>query len=123
MHRKIAIRRLYGNYVSRNLADGQTYAYHIRAELERDGDVIVREQTVELAAGVTESVAFDFDTAPTTTLAIQAPVDTSIILHTNRPSAKEILVGGTAICAPTNVKTAHPIIVKAAKGGHIHGDG
>ncbi|MEM7454060.1 MAG: TIGR03000 domain-containing protein [Planctomycetota bacterium] len=68
------------NYVSRNLTTGQTYAYHIRAELEREGDVIVREQTVELAAGIHESVEFDFDAPPTTTLAIEAPVDATIVL-------------------------------------------
>jgi len=69
-------------YVSRNLKLDTTYTYEVRAELERDGEILELTQTVELRAGTQESIEFDFEESEPvlTTLTLNVPEDARVTL-------------------------------------------
>ena len=46
------------NFVSRGLTDGN-YRYVVRVEMEQDGEVVTSTKTVNLSAGVNETLTFD----------------------------------------------------------------
>jgi uncharacterized protein (TIGR03000 family) len=48
-------------YVSRGLAPGMTYEYTVRASLNRGGTTDVLTKVVQLKAGQSADLAFDFD--------------------------------------------------------------
>jgi len=56
-------------YVSYGLKPGLTYKYVIRAEVEREGELVEQTKTVHLAAGEREGVAFGFNPLPAEGLA------------------------------------------------------
>jgi uncharacterized protein (TIGR03000 family) len=78
-----AVRR----YVSRGLQPGREYAYTVRVELDRDGQTVSEEKTVNLQAGQSSSLSFGFE-APTelaaqpqrTELVLQVPADAKVYL-------------------------------------------
>ncbi len=49
-------------YVSFGLVPGYVYKYEVRAEIEREGELISETQTIVLRAGAIEGVAFGFQT-------------------------------------------------------------
>jgi uncharacterized protein (TIGR03000 family) len=83
-------------FVSRNLVPGYRYTYRIRAELERDGEVVTETKVVEVRAGEDAQVAFKLaDRAadrvhvarkqpsamhPTTKLTVRVPADARLYL-------------------------------------------
>lgn len=76
------------SYVSRNLKPSSDYHYQVKAVVVRDGQEIIRTQLVTIEAGTSETVEFDFDTAPVTTLAINVPEDAKIKLCGKETAAK-----------------------------------
>lgn len=79
-------------YVSNGLAHGKRYRYTVRAELERDGTTIVKEESVVLTSGGRSELAMNFDAAaenvaektdaeqenPRTTLKVNVPADAKV---------------------------------------------
>ena len=69
------------NFVSRGLRPGLKYTYQVRAELDRDGEVVHETKTVQLRAGTSSRLAFNLDGDPTeTTLTMHVPKDATIKL-------------------------------------------
>jgi uncharacterized protein (TIGR03000 family) len=73
-------------YVSRDLRPGFNYSYEVRAEIERDGRMIEQVKTVDIRAGETARVAFDFPASES--------VETSLTLHV--PSDAKVYLAGNA---------------------------
>jgi uncharacterized protein (TIGR03000 family) len=73
-------------YVSRDLRTGYNYTYEVRAEVVRDGRTVEQVKKVDLRAGETANLAFDF---PTT-----ASTETSLTLHV--PSDAKVYLAGNA---------------------------
>ncbi len=68
------------SYVSRNLKADSEYHYNVKAVVTRDGKEVVRTQLVAIATGESKTVAMDFDSAPTTSLALNVPADATVKL-------------------------------------------
>jgi len=68
------------SYVSRNLKADSEYHYNVKAVITRDGKEVVRSQVVTIATGESKMVAMDFDSAPTTSLALNVPADATVKL-------------------------------------------
>lgn len=71
-------------FVSRNLQDGETYTYEVRAEVVREGQVVAQTKVIDLTAGIEKAIAFDFSSA--------APVVTTVTL--NVPEDAVVKLGG-----------------------------
>ncbi len=79
-------------YVSNGLAHGKRYRYTVRAELERDGTTVVKEESVVLTSGGRSQLALNFDATvenvaeksdvkqenPRTTLKVNVPADAKV---------------------------------------------
>ena len=85
-------------YVSRNLTPGFDYTYQVRAEIVRDGETLVKEQTIDLRAGKNRELDLAFvDAVPTeTVLTVNVPADARVYLagnetncHGNRTSFQD----------------------------------
>lgn len=76
-------------YVSRDLANGMSYAYEVRAEVVRDGQTMEQVKTIDLRAGATNSLAFDFEAAKTveTSLTVRVPAEAKVYLAGNATTA------------------------------------
>jgi uncharacterized protein (TIGR03000 family) len=76
-------------YVSRNLAAGNSYSYEVRAEVVRDGRTVEQVRQVELRSGETARLAFDFPAAasPETSLTVHVPADAKVYLAGNPTKA------------------------------------
>jgi uncharacterized protein (TIGR03000 family) len=76
-------------YVSRDLQNGLTYAYEVRAEIVRDGQTLEQTKTIDLRAGATSSLAFDFDGAQPveTSLTVRVPAEAKVFLAGNATTA------------------------------------
>ena len=68
------------SYVSRNLKSDRDYHYNVKAVVVRGGKEIVRTQLVTLQTGSDQTVAFDFQATPMTSLAIDVPADAEVKL-------------------------------------------
>ncbi len=79
-------------YVSRNLNPGQAYTFKVRAELERDGKVLTKTQTLTLQAGSESNIAFDFDSTATDTQVAESAVKTKLTLHV--PAVAKVVLAG-----------------------------
>jgi uncharacterized protein (TIGR03000 family) len=66
-------------YVSKNLDPTREYSYHIKAVVVRDGKELVRNEVVNLKAGNSELVEFNFDKA-ITSLALSVPENARVTL-------------------------------------------
>jgi uncharacterized protein (TIGR03000 family) len=73
-------------YVSRGLDRGYSYKYQVRAEIERDGEILTQTKVVDLKAGDSRQLAFDFD-APETTLTVHVPENATVFLAGNKTSS------------------------------------
>lgn len=76
-------------YVSRNLNPGYAYTYEVRAEMEVNGQLVERSQTVKMQAGQTHNLAFNFDApqVPETVLTLHVPEDAEVYLAGNKTSS------------------------------------
>jgi len=78
-------------YVSRDLASGYNYTYEVRAEVIRDGRTVEQVKKVDLRAGETAKVAFDFGSnsasAVETSLTLHVPADAKVYLAGNSTKA------------------------------------
>jgi uncharacterized protein (TIGR03000 family) len=73
-------------YVSRDLQSGYNYSYEVRAEVVRDGRTVEQVKKVDLRAGETANLAFDFGGG--------SSVETSLTLHV--PSDAKVYLAGNA---------------------------
>lgn len=76
-------------YISRDLQAGYNYAYEVRAEVIRDGKTIEQVKKIDLRAGGTANLAFDFPTtqAQETSLTVYVPADAKVFLAGNATKA------------------------------------
>jgi len=76
-------------YVSRDLASGMSYAYEVRAEVVRDGQTLEQVKTIDLRAGATNALAFDFEATKTveTSLTVRVPAEAKVYLAGNATTA------------------------------------
>ena len=75
-------------YVSRDLQNGMTYAYEVRAEIVRDGQTLEQTKTIDLRAGSTSTLDFDFDAQPVeTSLTVRVPAEAKVYLAGNSTTA------------------------------------
>jgi len=81
------------HYVSYGLTPGYQYAYDVRVQMMRDGKLVEQSKKVQLQAGQTAKLAFDFN-AP-------QPVQTRLTLHV--PSNAKVYLSGnkTVSTGPT----------------------
>ena len=76
-------------YVSRDLAKGKNYSYEVRAEAIRDGRTVEQVKKIDLRAGETANLAFDFpaDKGKETSLTVHVPADAKVYLAGNATKA------------------------------------
>lgn len=76
-------------YISRNLKSGYNYNYEVRAEAVRGGRVVEQVKTVDLRAGQTTRLAFDFPATESveTSLTLHVPADAKVFLAGNPTKA------------------------------------
>jgi uncharacterized protein (TIGR03000 family) len=76
-------------YVSRELTAGFNYTYEVRAEVIRDGRTVEQVKKVDLRAGETARVAFDFPATNSTetSLTVHVPADAKVFLAGNATKA------------------------------------
>jgi uncharacterized protein (TIGR03000 family) len=73
-------------YVSRDLQNGYNYTYEVRAEVVRDGRTIEQVKKIDLRAGETANLAFNFPATES--------IETSLTLHV--PSDAKVYLAGNA---------------------------
>src|SRR5256885_3262657 len=76
-------------YVSRDLQSGYNYTYEVRAEVVRDGRTVEQVKKIDVRAGETARVAFDFPagSAAETSLTVHVPSDAKVFLAGNPTKA------------------------------------
>jgi uncharacterized protein (TIGR03000 family) len=76
-------------YISRDLQSGYNYSYEVRAEVVRDGRTIDQVKKVDLRAGATANLAFDFPSSNSneTSLTLHVPSDAKVYLAGNSTKA------------------------------------
>jgi uncharacterized protein (TIGR03000 family) len=79
-------------YVSRDLQAGFNYSYEVKAEIVRDGKTIEQVKQVNLRAGQTAELAFDFPATaaqePETSLTVHVPAGAKVYLAGNPTKAQ-----------------------------------
>ena len=67
-----------------------SYAYEVRAEVIRDGQKLEETKTIDLRAGATSSLAFDFEAAKSveTSLTVRVPAEAKVYLAGNATTAQ-----------------------------------
>ena len=109
-------------YVSRDLNTGFNYTYEVRAELVRDGRTVEQVKKIDVRAGETANLAFDFggSDAVETSLTVHVPADAKVILAGNTTKAS----GETRIFRTTGLnggKTwdGYVVRVELERGGRM----
>jgi uncharacterized protein (TIGR03000 family) len=76
-------------YVSRDLQNGYNYTYEVRAEVVRDGRTVEQVKKIDVRAGETARVAFDFPAGNSaeTSLTLHVPADAKVFLAGNPTKA------------------------------------
>ena len=76
-------------YVSRDLQNGYNYTYEVRAEVVRDGRTVEQVKKIDVRAGETARVAFDFPAGDSaeTSLTLHVPADAKVFLAGNPTKA------------------------------------
>jgi uncharacterized protein (TIGR03000 family) len=107
-------------YVSRDLQSGFSYTYEVRAEVVRDGRTIEQVKKVDLRAGQTANVAFDFPATDSseTSLTVHVPADAKVYLAGNATKAS----GETRVFRTTGLSSnksweGYTIRVELERGG------
>jgi uncharacterized protein (TIGR03000 family) len=76
-------------YISRDLSPGYRYTYRVRAEMKQDGKTLAETKVVEIRAGESKALSFDFNSAvaeedndndPATRLTVRLPKDAKLFL-------------------------------------------
>jgi len=110
-------------YISRGLDAGRSYKFEIRAEMERDGQVVTESRTLVLTAGSREEVAFALlspDKPVETALTLNVPADAEITLAGNNTKAEgETRTFKTMQLKPGQVWDDYEIIVKYRAGDEL----
>jgi uncharacterized protein (TIGR03000 family) len=107
-------------YVSRDLQRGFNYTYEVRAEVVRDGQTIEQVKKVDLRAGETANLAFDFPTtsAAETSLTVHVPADAKVYLAGNATkSGGETRVFRTTGLAGSKSWEGYTVRVELERGG------
>ena len=107
-------------YVSRNLQPGFNYAYEVRAEVVRDGRTIEQVKKIDLRAGETANVAFDFPTTESveTSLTVHVPSDAKVFLAGNATKASgETRVFRTTGLSGNKAWNDYTVRVELERGG------
>lgn len=73
-------------YLAEGMQPGQKYRYNVKVVLERNGQEIVREDSVVLKPGVEHKLTFDFNPVPTT-LTVNVPADAKVVLCGNKTNS------------------------------------
>jgi len=80
-------------YVSRGLAVGRSYTFNVRAEYERDGEMVSRTKVIQLQSGQEENLAFDFDAEQDSEEQVaEAEARTKLTLHV--PADAKVYLSG-----------------------------
>jgi uncharacterized protein (TIGR03000 family) len=81
-------------YVSRDLQSGFNYTYEVKAEIVRDGKTVEQVKQVNLRAGQTAELAFDFPAAEQSATAqlATAELETSLTVHV--PAGAKVYLAG-----------------------------
>jgi uncharacterized protein (TIGR03000 family) len=77
-------------FVSRGLQAGFNYTYEVRAEVERNGELVEETKVVNLQAGRNAQIAFALassEAAPATTLTVHVPADAKVFLAGSETSS------------------------------------
>lgn len=110
-------------YVSRDLANGYNYAYEVRAEVVRDGKTVEQVKTVNVRAGETANLAFDFPAgaaAAETSLTVYVPADAKVFLAGNATKAGgETRVFRTTGLSGSKSWEGYTIRVELERGGRV----
>jgi uncharacterized protein (TIGR03000 family) len=107
-------------YVSRDLQSGFNYSYEVRAEVVRDGRTIEQVKKVDLRAGQTANVAFDFPATASaeTSLTVHVPADAKVYLAGNATKASgETRVFRTTGLSGNKAWEGYTIRVELERGG------
>lgn len=107
-------------YVSRDLQRGYNYTYEVRAEVVRDGRTVEQVKEINLRAGETANLAFDFPAAEATetSLTLHVPADAKVYLAGNATKAS----GDTRIFRTTGLSSGnawegYTVKVELERGG------
>jgi uncharacterized protein (TIGR03000 family) len=93
-------------YVSRDLRPGFNYSYEVRAEIERDGRLMEHVKKVDIRAGETARVAFDFP--------VSESIETSLTLHV--PAEAKVFLAGNATKAGGETRIFRTTGLSGSKG-------
>ena len=113
-------------YVSRDLAAGYNYSYEVRAEVVRDGRTVEQVKKIDLRAGETANVAFDFDgsSSAETSLTVHVPADAKVYLAGNATKASgETRVFRTTGLTGSKAWDGYTVRVELERGGRTHDQG
>jgi uncharacterized protein (TIGR03000 family) len=109
-------------YVSRDLQPGFNYSYEVRAEVVRDGRTVEQVKKVDVRAGETANLAFDFPatSAAETSLTIHVPADAKVFLAGNATkSGGETRVFRTTGLSGSKSWDGYTVRVELERGGRM----
>ena len=107
-------------YISRDLVPGFNYTYEVRAEIERDGRMIEQVKKIDVRAGQTANLAFDFNTQESqeTSLTVHVPSDAKVYLAGNPTKASgEKRVFRTTGLSGSKAWDGYTVRVELQRGG------
>jgi uncharacterized protein (TIGR03000 family) len=107
-------------YVSRDLQTGYNYTYEVRAEVVRDGRTVEQVKKIDLRAGQTANLAFDFPATDSveTSLTLHVPSDAKVYLAGNATKANgETRVFRTTGLSGSKSWDGYTIRVELERGG------
>jgi uncharacterized protein (TIGR03000 family) len=109
-------------YISRDLKNGFNYSYEVRAEAIRDGKTVEQLKTVNVRAGETATVNFDFPATQEaeTSLTVHVPADAKVYLAGNPTKAGgEKRVFRTTGLAGDKSWEGYTVRVELERGGRV----
>lgn len=107
-------------YVSRNLQPGFNYSYEVRAEVVRDGRTVEQVKKIDLRAGETANLAFDFPAGGEieTSLTVHVPSEAKVFLAGNATKASgETRVFRTTGLSSSKAWNGYTVRVELERGG------
>lgn len=107
-------------YVSRNLQPGFNYSYEVRAEVVREGRTVEQVKKIDLRAGETANLAFDFPAGNEveTSLTVHVPSEAKVFLAGNATKANgETRVFRTTGLSSSKAWNGYTVRVELERGG------
>jgi uncharacterized protein (TIGR03000 family) len=108
-------------YISRGLQPGHSYTYEVRAEFDQGGRIARQTKVVQLEAGNTAELQFDFEEPSEvvrTTLILRVPADAKVTLAGNpTASSGEVREFTTTRLNEGEEWANYPIRVEVERGG------